>query len=53
MGKKIGVLDSGIGGLTTVKSLQDLLPGEDIIYFGDNKNVPYGNHTYPYMNQLM
>ena len=45
MGKKIGVLDSGIGGLTTVKSLQDLLPGEDIIYFGDNKNVPYGNKS--------
>lgn len=45
MSKKIGVLDSGIGGLTTVKSLQELLPGEDIIYFGDNKNVPYGNKS--------
>ena len=42
---KIGVLDSGIGGLTVVKSLQKLLPNEDIIYFGDNKNVPYGNKS--------
>lgn len=42
---KIGILDSGIGGLSTIKSLQMLLPGEDIIYFGDNKNMPYGNRS--------
>ena len=41
----IGVLDSGVGGLTTVKELQLLLPKENIIYFGDNKNVPYGNKS--------
>ncbi|WP_164509107.1 glutamate racemase [Clostridium rectalis] len=41
----IGVLDSGVGGLTTVKELQNLLPKENIIYFGDNKNVPYGNKS--------
>ncbi|MBC2399318.1 glutamate racemase [Clostridium tetanomorphum] len=41
----IGVLDSGVGGLTTVKELQKLLPKENIIYFGDNKNVPYGNKS--------
>ena len=41
----IGVMDSGVGGLTTVKELQKLLPKENIIYFGDNKNVPYGNKT--------
>lgn len=45
MNKKIGVIDSGIGGLTTVKALQMLLPGEDIVYFGDNKNMPYGNRS--------
>ena len=45
MKRKIGVLDSGIGGLTTAKALQGLLPNEDIVYFGDNKNVPYGNKT--------
>lgn len=42
---KIGILDSGIGGLSTVKSIQMLLPGEDIIYFGDNKNMPFGNRS--------
>ncbi|MFZ7101947.1 MAG: glutamate racemase [Peptococcaceae bacterium] len=41
----IGILDSGVGGLTVLKEVQALLPGEDIIYFGDNKNVPYGNKT--------
>ncbi len=38
----IGIFDSGIGGLTVVKSVMDLLPGEHIIYFGDTARVPYG-----------
>lgn len=41
----IGVIDSGVGGLTVVKQLQTILPYENIIYFGDNINVPYGNKT--------
>lgn len=45
MGRPIGVLDSGIGGLTVIKSMEKVLPNEDIIYFGDNKNVPYGNKS--------
>jgi glutamate racemase len=38
----IGVFDSGIGGLTVVKHLRDLLPQEDIVYFGDTARLPYG-----------
>lgn len=38
----IGIFDSGIGGLTVVKSVMESLPGEDIIYFGDTARVPYG-----------
>lgn len=38
----IGVFDSGIGGLTVVRELIDLMPGEDFIYFGDTARVPYG-----------
>lgn len=38
----IGIFDSGIGGLTVVKSVMKALPGEDIIYFGDTARVPYG-----------
>lgn len=45
MKKPIGVLDSGIGGLTVVAAMQKLMPSEDIVYFGDSLNVPYGNRT--------
>lgn len=38
----IGVFDSGIGGLTVVRSLMERLPFENIIYFGDTARVPYG-----------
>jgi len=41
--KRIGVLDSGLGGLTVIKELERLLPQESVAYFGDNANCPYGN----------
>ena len=41
-GRPIGVFDSGLGGLTVVRSLIDLLPEEDIVYFGDTGRFPYG-----------
>lgn len=41
----IGVFDSGLGGLTTVRELHRLLPGESIVYFGDTGRVPYGNRS--------
>jgi len=43
--KRIGVLDSGIGGLTVLKELERLLPAENMVYFGDSANCPYGNRT--------
>lgn len=41
----IGVFDSGIGGLTVVKALRDLLPAENIFYIGDTARVPYGSKS--------
>ena len=41
----IGVYDSGVGGLTVLKQLRECLPGEDIIYFGDSINCPFGNRS--------
>lgn len=41
----IGVMDSGIGGLTVARELQRILPNEDILYFGDSANCPYGNKS--------
>lgn len=43
--RPIGVFDSGVGGLTAVRQLQALLPGEDIVYFGDTGRVPYGTRS--------
>ncbi len=43
--KPIGVFDSGLGGLTAVRELKRLLPGEDIVYFGDTGRVPYGSRS--------
>ncbi len=41
----IGVFDSGIGGLTVAKAIRELLPNEDIIYFGDTAHLPYGEKS--------
>lgn len=42
----IGVIDSGVGGLTVLKWLQDKMPHENFIYLGDTARCPYGNaHT--------
>lgn len=38
----VGVFDSGLGGLSTLRELIRLMPGEDFIYYGDHANSPYG-----------
>ena len=43
--RPIGVFDSGLGGLTAVKELVRVLPGERILYFGDTGRVPYGTRS--------
>ncbi len=43
--RPIAVFDSGLGGLTVVRSLRERLPAEDIVYFGDTARVPYGTKT--------
>ena len=40
--RPIGVFDSGLGGLTVLRSLIDLLPDEPLLYFGDTGRFPYG-----------
>ena len=42
---KIGIFDSGIGGVTVLKEIIKVLPNEDIYYFSDSKNNPYGDKT--------
>jgi glutamate racemase len=40
--RKIGIFDSGVGGLTVVSELSKQMPNEEIIYFGDTARNPYG-----------
>lgn len=40
--KAIGMFDSGFGGLTVARALIDLLPSQDLVYFGDTGRYPYG-----------
>lgn len=41
----IGIFDSGVGGLTVLKELLEVLPNEKYLYFGDTQRVPYGEKT--------
>jgi glutamate racemase len=41
----IVVLDSGLGGLTVVRAIRQVLPFEDIVYFGDTARLPYGSKS--------
>ncbi len=44
--KAIGVFDSGYGGLTVLKALQQQLPAYDYLYLGDNARAPYGDKSF-------
>lgn len=43
--RPLGIFDSGVGGLTVVRAVQQLLPGESIVYLGDTARVPYGSKS--------
>jgi len=43
--RPIGIFDSGIGGLTVAKAIHDLLPNEQLVYFGDTAHFPYGDKS--------
>jgi glutamate racemase len=42
---KIGFFDSGLGGLTILKAVRELMPSYDYVYLGDTANLPYGDKT--------
>jgi len=43
--KPIGIFDSGVGGLTVLKELVNIMPYENYLYFGDTARIPYGEKT--------
>jgi glutamate racemase len=48
----IGIFDSGIGGFGILRKIKMFLPNEDVYYYADNKNVPYGDKTIPEIQAL-
>jgi glutamate racemase len=50
--KKIGVFDSGYGGLTILKDIRKLLPQYEYIYLGDNARAPYGSRSFEVVYQF-
>lgn len=49
---KVGIFDSGIGGLTVLKNLYKHYPNNEYIYYGDTLNLPYGNKTKKELEEL-
>jgi glutamate racemase len=41
----LGLFDSGVGGLTVVRAVRDLLPAENVVYLGDTARLPYGSKS--------
>ena len=48
----IGVFDSGVGGISVLKELVALMPGENYLYFGDSANAPYGKKSTEAVREL-
>ena len=45
MNNPIGIFDSGIGGISILDKLKNMLPNENFIYLADNLNCPYGSKS--------
>ena len=50
--RPVGIFDSGMGGLTAVRVLREMLPGEDIAYLGDTARVPYGGRSVEELRRI-
>ena len=48
----IAVFDSGVGGISVLRELVKLMPGENYLYFGDSANAPYGKKTTEQVREL-
>lgn len=51
--KKIGIFDSGVGGLLIAKAIQKFMPEYDYVYLGDTKRVPYGGRSHESVYQFV
>ncbi|NLV16434.1 MAG: glutamate racemase [Syntrophomonadaceae bacterium] len=49
--RPVGLFDSGVGGISVMKELRKILPHEDLIYFADSANCPYGNNPPEFIRE--
>lgn len=49
---KIGIFDSGVGGLTVLKKIIEKMPDSHLVYYGDSKNAPYGDREEKEIKEL-
>jgi len=47
----IGVFDSGVGGISVLKHIRELLPNEDLLYFADSRHAPYGSKSPEFIRE--
>ena len=50
--RPIGIFDSGVGGLSVLRSLRALLPAEVLLYLADQAHVPYGQRPLEQVRQF-
>jgi glutamate racemase len=50
---RLGIFDSGLGGLTVLRRVRALLPNEDLLYFADQRHVPYGDRPVEELRGLL
>ena len=48
----IAVFDSGVGGISVLRELVQLMPNENYLYFGDSANAPYGEKSTEQVREL-
>ena len=53
MNCRLGIFDSGLGGLTVLRRVRERLPGLDFLYFADQRHVPYGDRTTAELRALL
>lgn len=51
-GVKVGIFDSGVGGLSVLRAIRALLPAQPLLYFGDQAHVPYGSRSLEEVRQF-
>ncbi len=52
-GMKVGIFDSGLGGLFTLRAIAETLPKYDYVYLGDTKHLPYGSRSHDEIYQYL